>query len=289
MDEIKIGVIGGTCLGKIEGLRNIKSVKVATPFGSPSDEYTIGELAGKKIAFLSRHGKGHQIPPAEINFRANIYGFKKLGVKRLISISAVGSMKEKIKIGEVVLVDQFFDQTKQRASSFFGNGLVGHISFANPVCPVVNNVLYEAGKSVGCKVRKGGVYLCIEGPQFSTRGESNIYRQWGVDVVGMTNIPEAKLAREAEICYATLALVTDYDCWHKAEKAVTVELVMQRLKNLEKKANLIIKKGIPLIPEKRECECSRALENAIITAPEFISPRKRKDLEIIIGKYLKTR
>lgn len=286
MDKPKIGIIGGSGLEKIDGLQKLHLARIRTPFGPPADKYIIGNLAGKTIAFLPRHGKGHWLAPAGINFRANIWGFKKLGVERLIAVSAVGSMKPRIAPGDIVLIDQFFNHTKKRINSFFDNGLVGHISFANPVCKVLSDILYKTGRNIGCRVHKGGTYLCIEGPQFSTKAESNIYRKWGIDVIGMTNIPEASLAREAEICYATIALVTDYDCWKETESNVTVEIVVKRLKELVEKAKTIIKKAIPLIPDQRDCECSRALENTIITAPESISPQKRKDLEIIIGKYL---
>jgi len=228
--NVKVGVIGGSGLYDIEGIEGVKKAVVTTPFGKPSDHFVIGKLNGVEVAFLPRHGRGHTILPSELNFRANIYGFKKLGVEFIISVSAVGSMKEEIVPGHLVIVDQFFDRTKGRASTFFGQGIVAHLSFADPVCNILSNVLYQAAWSCGATVHKGGTYLCMEGPQFSTRAESAVYRQWGVDVIGMTNLQEAKLAREAEICYATLALATDYDCWHESETGdVTVNMVVEQI------------------------------------------------------------
>jgi 5'-methylthioadenosine phosphorylase len=225
MSEIKIGVIGGSGLYQMNELMNVEEVSMTTPFGDPSDAFVTGTLDGVPIAFLSRHGRGHRILPSEINYRANIYGFKKLGVEWLISVSAVGSMKEHIAPLDIVIPDQMFDQTKRRISTFFGSGVVGHIGFAHPLCPNLAGLLESSCKQADVKTHRGGTYICIEGPQFSTKAESRIYRQWGVDVIGMTNLPEAKLAREAEICYATMALVTDYDCWHETEEIVTIESV----------------------------------------------------------------
>jgi len=231
MADKVIGVIGGSGLYKMDALEDLKSVGVKTPFGEPSDEYITGSLGGVKMVFLPRHGKEHRLLPSEINYRANIYGMKKLGVTAIISVSAVGSMKEDIHPGDMVIVDQFFDRTKARESTFLGSGVAGHVEFAKPVCGDLSRVLYEAAKEAGATVHMGGTYVCIEGPQFSTRAESLIYRSWGVDVIGMTNIPEAKLAREAGICYATIALSTDYDCWHEEEESVTVEMILETIKN----------------------------------------------------------
>ena len=285
MEKVRIGVIGGSGLYQIEGLKNIRYVFVDTPFGEPSDEYIIGELEGEKIAFLPRHGRNHSILPYEINYRANIYGFKKLGVEFLISISAVGSMKEDIHPLDLVLVDQFFDFTKRRISTFFGDGIAAHISFANPVCPVLLDLVYKVALELKINVKKGGTYLCIEGPQFSTKAESKVFRSWGVDVIGMTNLPEAKLAREAEICYVSLAFVTDYDVWKDSD--VNIEEVIVNLKKNVENAKNIIKKVIPQIPYERNCICSKALEMAILTSEEDIPEYRKKELLPIIGKYLK--
>src|SRR3989304_83461 len=265
MSEIIVGVIGGSGLYEMEGLKGVKEVKIKTPFGNPSDAYITGRLGGVKMVFLPRHGRGHRILPSELNFRANIYGMKKLGAEWIISVSAVGSMREEIKPGHIVVVDQFFDRTRGRVSTFFGNGIVGHVEFADPACPHLSSILYEAGQSVGASIHKGGTYICIEGPQFSTRAESRIYRKWGVDVIGMTNIPEAKLAREAEICYATLALSTDYDCWHETAGDVSIGDVLRILAESTKIAKSAIRLAVKQIPEKRECLCSNALKYAVIT------------------------
>ncbi|MBI5047755.1 MAG: S-methyl-5'-thioadenosine phosphorylase [Deltaproteobacteria bacterium] len=285
MSEIIIGVIGGSGLYEMEGLRAVKEVKVKTPFGNPSDAYMVGKLGDAKMVFLPRHGRGHRLLPSELNYRANIYGMKKLGVEWIISVSAVGSMREDIKPGHIVVVDQFFDRTKARVSSFFGNGIVGHVEFADPVCPNLSRVLYEAGQDVGATIHKGGIYICIEGPQFSTRAESKIYRKWGVDVIGMTNIPEAKLAREAEICYATLALSTDYDCWHETEESVTVEMILDTLKKNVATAKAIIKEAVLKISDHRTCKCTTAMKYAVITDKKKIPAKIKKDLKIILGKY----
>ncbi len=286
MAEVKIGVIGGSGLYEMEGLTDIESVEINTPFGNPSDEYVLGTLDGIRIAFLPRHGRGHRILPSELNFRANIYGFKKLGVEWLLSASAVGSMREDIKPLDIVIPDQFFDRTKSRISTFFGEGFVAHIAFADPVCPVLSKILYEAGVEAGATVHQGGTYLCIEGPQFSTRAESRIYRQWGVDVIGMTNIPEAKLAREAEICYATMALVTDYDCWHEAEEDVTAEAIIANLLKNVGTAKKIIRGAIAKIPKERTCPCATALKDALITSPKLAPSQTLMNLELLIGKYI---
>lgn len=281
-----VGVIGGSGLYEMEGLEDVKSVKVRTPFGEPSDEYITGTLGDTKLIFLPRHGRGHRILPSEVNYRANIYGMKKLGAEWIISVSAVGSMSEKIRPGHIVIVDQFFDRTKGRESTFFGNGIVGHVEFADPVCPDLNKVLHKAAVKAGATVHMGGTYICIEGPQFSTRAESRIYRKWGVDVIGMTNIPEAKLAREAEICYSTVALSTDYDCWHETEEPVTVEAILETLKANVAMAKEIIRNAAPSIPEKRGCKCARALKYAVITDRKKIPAKTKKDLSLILGKNL---
>ncbi len=281
-----VGVIGGSGLYEIEGLANIEEVAVDTPFGDPSDKYITGELEGVKMVFLPRHGRGHRLLPSELNFRANIYGMKKLGVEQIISVSAVGSMKEKIEPGHIVIPDQFIDHTKGRASTFFGNGVVGHIGFADPLCSNLSNVVHDAAISVGANTHFGGTYICIEGPQFSTRAESKLYRSWGVDVIGMTNIPESKLAREAEICYATIALSTDYDCWHEEEEDVTVEAVLAIIKQNVSTAKAIIKAAVQKIKDERSCRCATALQGAIMTDRSVIPEKTKKDLDIIIGKYL---
>ncbi len=286
MSEIEIGVIGGSGLYKIEGLGGVEEIKIDTPFGVPSDNFIVGDLMGKRVAFLPRHGRGHVRQPTDLNFRANIYGMKKLGVKRIISVSAVGSMKDDIHPEDIVIPDQFYDNTKRRISTFFGDGIVAHVSLADPVCPPLSETLYKAAVVLGAKVHRGGLYLCIEGPQFSTRGESLIYKKWGVDIIGMTNVTEAKLAREAEICYATIALVTDYDCWHQEEAAVTADAIIEILNRNVETSKRIIKEAIWNISGKRDCLCSTAMENAIITARDSITPEARERLKLIIGKYI---
>lgn len=288
MSEIEIGVIGGSGLYKMEGLDHVEEIAVDTPFGTPSDNYIVGDLMGKRVAFLPRHGRGHKIQPTDLNFRANIYGMKKLGVKRIISVSAVGSMKEDLHPKDIVIPDQFYDNTKQRISTFFGEGIVAHVSLADPVCPDLAAILYKSAAGVGAKVHKGGVYLCIEGPQFSTRGESLIYRKWGVDIIGMTNVTEAKLAREAEICYSTIALVTDYDCWHQEEADVTTDAIIEILNQNVETSKKIIKEALRNISSDRvrTCVCSHAMNNAILTARESIAPETKERLKEIIGKYV---
>lgn len=281
-----IGVIGGSGLYDIEELKNVEEVAVDTPFGAPSDKYIVGELEGVKMVFLPRHGRGHRMLPSELNFRANIYGMKKLGVERIISVSAVGSMKEEIEPGHIVIPDQFIDRTKGRVSTFFGNGIVGHATFADPVCPDLTNVVYDAAERAGAKVHKGGTYICIEGPQFSTRAESNLYRSWGVDVIGMTNIPESKLAREAEICYATIALSTDYDCWHEEEEDVTVEAILEIIRNNVAMAKSIIVEAAKSLGGKADCKCGSAMQGAILTDRAKIPAKAKDDLDLIMGKYL---
>ena len=281
-----IGVIGGSGLYDMEGLKAVASVSVDTPFGSPSDALITGTLEGVPMVFLPRHGRGHRIAPSHLNARANIFAMKKLGVSRIVSVSAVGSMREEIRPGDIVVVDQFFDRTKGRPGSFFGDGIVAHVLFADPVCPVLSECLVEAGVAVGATIHRGGTYLVIDGPQFSTRAESRVYRQWGVDVIGMTNLPEARLAREAEICYATLALATDYDCWHETEEDVSVDAVLAVLRDNVAKAQEILHAAVKRVPRNRDCHCARALENAIITDTDRIPTSVKKDLELLIGKYV---
>jgi 5'-methylthioadenosine phosphorylase len=285
--KVTIGVIGGSGLYEMEGLSEIRTVKVATPFGKPSDDYIIGTLHGKRVAFLPRHGRGHRIMPTDINYLANIYGMKKLGVERIISVSAVGSMKEEIKPGDIVIPDQFYDHTRHRRSTFFGKGVVAHVGMADPVCGDLCKVLIDAGVQVGATVHRGGTYLCMEGPQFSTRAESMTYREWSVDVIGMTNATEAKLAREAEICYSTIALATDYDCWHHSEEAVTVEAVLAVMKHNVETSKSMIRMAVQLLPAGRTCGCGESLRNTIMTPDKLIPAKTKKDLAPIIGKYLK--
>jgi 5'-methylthioadenosine phosphorylase len=289
MRNIEIGIIGGSGLYEMEGLTEKKEVRLSTPFGSPSDAYVTGRLEGRRVAFLTRHGRGHRILPSEINFRANIWGMKRLGVQRIISVSAVGSMKEAIAPGQIVVPDQFFDHTKRRLGTFFGGGAVAHVTFADPVCAELRSILCRSGRGRGAVMHDGGTYFCIEGPQFSARGESLIFRKWGVDVIGMTNVTEAKLAREAEICYATLALVTDYDCWHESMESVTVEAVIETLKKNVVLSQRIIRAAIPDIPTLRRCPCASALKNAVMTPPSLIPKKTRENLKLFLADYLKPR
>jgi len=285
-----IGVIGGSGLYEIEGLTDIKEVTLETPFGAPSDHYVTGVLGDVKMVFLPRHGRGHRILPSEVNYRANIYGMKLLGVQQIISVSAVGSMKEEIVPGHIVIPDQFFDRTQgKRASTFFGKGIVGHVQFADPVCSALSERLAAAADKVGAVVHSGGTYICIEGPNFSTRAESNIYRSWGVDIIGMTNIPEARLAREAEICYGTVALATDYDCWHEGHEDVSVEAVIAIIQQNVNTALEIIKEAVQEIAASwnaSDCHCDESLKYAIMTSRELIPDQTRKDLDLLLGKYL---
>ncbi len=285
--DIRIGIFGGSGLYEMEALTDMTPVSLDTPFGAPSGSYRVGMLEGIRVAFLPRHGHGHQISPSELNFRANIYGFKKLGVAQLISVTAVGSLKAHIRPVDIVVPDQFYDGTKQRVSTFFGNGLVAHIAFADPVCPVLSGLVYQSALEAGAAVHKGATLLCIEGPAFSTRAESNVYRQWGMDIVGMTSLQEAKLAREAEICYTALALVTDFDSWHAEESAVTVETVVQNLGKNISTAKKIIQTVVPKISTQRTCICATALQNAIMTDPVAIPPETRTKLALLVDKYLK--
>ena len=287
MVEAKIGVIGGSGLYQIEGLSNIEEVALNTPFGEPSDIITIGTLQSTRVAFLPRHGRGHHISPAELPARANIYALKYLGVEHIISISAVGSLKEDIHPLDLVVPDQLIDRTGSRPNTFFGQGLVAHIGFADPFCPTLSRILYETARKTRANVHQGGTCVVIEGPSFSTRAESFLYRSWGASVVGMTALPEAKLAREAEICYATLAFVTDYDCWHQSQESVTVEMVIANLQRSVEITKNTVKTAVSQIPKRRECQCATALKDAIITSPEHIPACLKKDLALLIGKYVK--
>lgn len=281
-----IGVIGGSGLYEIEGLQNVKTEAVSTPFGDPSDKLMIGSLGDTELVFLPRHGRGHRILPSQLPFRANIWAMKKLGVERIISVSAVGSLKEKIEPGHAVIVNQFIDRTRgDRESTFFGDGIVGHVTFADPTCHYLGEALSAAVDETGWTSHKGGVYICMEGPQFSTRAESHLYRSWGADVIGMTNLQEAKLAREAEMCYATLALATDYDCWY--DEDVTVEQVLKTMASNIEKSKAAIKAVVPKIKKERDCPCKDALQFGIITNPDVIPAEIKKNLEPIIGKYIK--
>lgn len=281
-----IAIIGGSGLYEIEGLERVREVRVRTPFGAPSDALVIGHLEGVRVVFLSRHGRGHRISPSEINYRANIFALKSLGVTRVLSVSAVGSMKEAIAPGHVVLPDQFIDLTRQRASTFFDRGIVAHVSMAEPVCGQLASVLAAAAEKQRATVHTGGTYVCIEGPQFSSKGESFLYRQRGVEVIGMTNMPEAKLAREAELCYATMALPTDYDCWHESEEAVSVQAVLETLRKNMDLAKRILKAALPAANAARDCRCGTALQYAILTAPPAIPAAARRRLGLLVGRYL---
>ena len=286
MAHVEIGVIGGSGLYSLPGLQDAEDVNLDTPWGEPSDNYVVGTLEGRRVAFLARHGRGHRILPSELNFRANIFGFKLLGVERILSFSAVGSLREELPPLMFVLPDQFFDRTRGRVSTFFGNGVVAHIAFADPVCPALLEVLESACQSAKVAVKRGGTYLCMEGPAFSTKAESHAYRSWGMDVIGMTNLQEAKLAREAEICYATVAMVTDYDCWHPDHDAVTVQQVVSQLLRNSENANQVLLRALDRIPAERTCRCGSALADAILTERDKIPLETRKKLDVLIGKYL---
>jgi 5'-methylthioadenosine phosphorylase len=282
----EIGIIGGSGLYDMAGLTDREEVTLQTPFGDPSGPFVLATLRGRRVAFLARHGVGHRISPTELNFRANIFGMKLLGVTAILSASAVGSLKEELKPLDIVVPDQFIDRTRGRISTFFGRGLVAHIAFAHPICGEVAKVVATAGENVGATVHRGGTYVCMEGPQFSTLAESRLYRSWGADIIGMTNLQEAKLAREAEICYSTIALVTDYDCWHPDHDAVTVDMVVATLLQNAKTAQHLIAEAVEKLPAERACSCGRALQSAIITRPEAIPAAVKNELAPIIGKYL---
>jgi 5'-methylthioadenosine phosphorylase len=291
MEEFKmarIGIIGGSGIYNIDGIEDKQWKEVKTPFGNPSDRYLVGKLCGEEVAFLPRHGAGHKIMPSELNYRANIFGMKKLGVEWLISASAVGSFKKEIKPTDIVIPDQFVDRTNQaRKMTFFGEGIVVHIAFAEPVCPVLSKLLSDTAKKLGATVHEKGTYLNMEGPAFSTKAESLLYKSWGMDIIGMTNMAEARLAREAEICFATIALVTDYDAWHEEETPVTIDMIIQNLNKNSQMAKDLIKNVVSLIPQKRECLCATALKDTLITRADVIPKEKKKELELIVGKYIK--
>jgi 5'-methylthioadenosine phosphorylase len=282
----QIGVIGGSGLYAMSGLTNTREIRVKTPFGDPSDAIVVGTLEGKRVAFLTRHGQGHRLLPSEINFRANIYAMKLLGVERVISVSAVGSLQENLRPGEFLVPDQFFDSTKRRISTFFGNGLVAHVTFDMPTCAQLSTVLADACVSSGVAVHRKGTYICMEGPQFSTLAEANFHRAMEFDVIGMTNVTEAKLAREAELCYATIAMITDYDCWHPKHDSVTVAQIIATLNQNATNAQNVLKEAIKTLPANRTCKCGSALAHAIITDPKVVPAKTKKDLAAIIGKYI---
>lgn len=286
MQQAEIGIIGGSGLYAMPGLTKLHEIEVQTPFGAPSDAFVLGELEGRKVAFLARHGRGHRLMPSELNFRANLYAMKKLGVERVLSASAVGSLKQEHKPGEFLIPDQFIDRTYLRSSTFFGDGLVAHVAFGDPICETVAQAALAGARSAGVKAKPGGVYVCMEGPQFSTRAESNLYRSWGADVIGMTNLQEAKLAREAEICYATLAMVTDYDCWHEEHDSVTVDEVVAVLKQNAVNAAETIRAAVGAMPRERNCACATALQFAILTDRALIPQETRNKLALLVGKYL---
>jgi len=284
--EADIGIIGGSGLYNMPGLTDTHELKQQTPWGEPSDAYVVGMLEGRKVAFLARHGRGHRLLPTELNFRANIWGFKKLGVNRIISLSAVGSLKEEHKPLDFVVPEQFFDRTTKRVSTFFGEGVVAHVAFADPICPEMARMVEGACRRAAVNVKHGGTYLCMEGPQFSTKAESNLYRSWGMDVIGMTNLQEAKLAREAEICYVTVAMVTDYDCWHPTHESVTVDQVVAVLLKNAENACAVVRHAVAAMPNVRGCKCGSALANAIITDRDKIPAATRQKLGLILNKYL---
>jgi len=285
--SVQIGIIGGSGLYDMEELTDRTEVRLSTPFGDPSGPYVTATLRGRRVAFLARHGAGHRILPSELNFRANLYGFKLLGVERIFSASAVGSLKEEYPPLDVVVPDQFFDRTRGRISTFFGSGIAGHVSFAHPVCPDLSRIAFESAQAAGAHAHRGGTYVCIEGPQFSTLTESQLYRSWGMDVIGMTNLQEAKLAREAEMCYTTIALVTDYDCWHPEHDHVTVDMIVANLLRNAEMAQKLIAEAVGRVPEERGCPCASALAAAIITSPDAIPADTKRDLAPIIGKYVR--
>jgi len=284
--EMTVGVIGGSGLYQIEGLTDVEELTLSTPFGAPSDAFVLGRLGDVRMVFLPRHGRGHVLPPSRINFRANIWGMKRLGVERILSLSAVGSMREDVAPGDFVVVDQFIDRTRHRADTFFDQDVVAHVMFADPVCEPLRRVLVQASGIVGVRVHDGGTYLCMEGPQFSTRAESRLYRSWGVDVIGMTNLQEAKLAREAELHYATVAMATDYDCWHETHDDVTVEAILATMSHNVDNGRALIRAAVPLLGPTSGCGCGQALRDAIITDRARITPQARARLELLIGKYL---
>ncbi len=283
-DSARVGVIGGS--GFYELLENAREVRIETPFGDPSDVYSLGEIGGVPVAFLPRHARGHRILPSEVNYRANIWGMKALGVHYVLSASAVGSLREELKPLDIVVPDQLYDRTKARPSTFFGDGVVVHMSFADPFCPYVSQQIVAAGRATGATVHEGGTYVCIEGPQFSTRAESNVYRRQGFDIIGMTNLQEAKLAREAELCYATMALVTDYDVWYEGEEDVTLEQVLENVRRNVETAQAIVRRVVPALDLERDCGCRHAVEHAINTPVELIPEETKERLDLLIGRYI---
>jgi 5'-methylthioadenosine phosphorylase len=289
LPQAEIGIIGGSGLYSMPGLTKVRELRISTPFGKPSDAYVCGVLGGRKIAFLARHGRGHRILPSELNFRANIHGFKQLGVARIVSISAVGSLKEEHKPLDFVIPDQFFDRTRHRIDTFFGGGVVAHIAFADPVCGELAGIVQAACKKAGVNAKRGGTYLCMEGPQFSTKAESNVYRSLGMDVIGMTNLQEAKLAREAEICYVTVAMVTDYDCWHPHHDSVTVDQIIAVLNKNAENACKVVQQTVAAMPHTPSCKCGSALAHAILTDRKTIPAATKKKLKLILGKYLQAK
>ena len=284
--RMTVGVIGGSGLYQMEGLSAVEELALSTPFGEPSDAFLVGQLGDVRLVFLPRHGRGHRIPPSAINFRANIWGLKKLGVDRILSLSAVGSMREDVVPGDFVVIDQFIDRTRHRADTFFDRDVVAHVMFADPVCGALRRVLVEAARQVGVRVHDGGTYVCMEGPQFSTRAESRLYRSWGVDVIGMTNLQEAKLAREAEISYATVAMATDYDCWHESHDDVSIDAILAVMNQNVQRARDLIRAALPLLPADLGCGCGQALQHAIITDRSRIPAQARERLGLLIDKYL---
>jgi len=286
-ERAEIGIIGGTGLYRMDGFTDVLEATVSTPFGTPSDSLMVGSLEGRRVAFLPRHGRGHRILPHELNFRANVFAMKALGVEWILSVSAVGSLKERYEPLHVVVPDQFIDRTLQRQSTFFGGGLVAHVAFAHPFCRNLSKVMAEACQDAGATHHVGGTYVCMEGPQFSTLAESELYRSWGADLIGMTNLQEAKLAREAEICYSTLALVTDYDCWHPDHDAVTAEQIMGVLGRNAETARKVLRSAVRRLPIPRGCECATALKYALITPPELVPEAVKRDLEPIVGRYMR--
>jgi len=285
LSQADIGIIGGSGLYQMKGLTDIREVTLETPFGKPSDAYVLGTLAGRKVAFLARHARGHKLLPTELNYRANIHGFKQLGVERIISVSAVGSLKQEHKPTDFVIPDQFYDRTKQRISTFFGDGIVAHVGFGDPVCGEMTKVLEGACKNANVVGKRGGTYVCMEGPQFSTKAESNAYRTFGFDVIGMTNLQEAKLAREAELCYVTVAMVTDYDCWHESHDHVTVDQIIAVLNQNAENACNVVREAVAALPKDRGCGCGSALAAAIITSRDAVPAATKEKLKLIIGKY----
>jgi len=286
MPQAKIGVIGGSALYSIEGLTDIEKVEIDTPFGSPSDYITVGKLGGVGVAFVPRHGRGHRLSPTEVPYQANIYALKSLGVEHIISVTAVGSLKEEMKPGDLVIPDQLIDRTRNRPGSFFDGGIVAHIIFAEPFCPVLSQILFKTAKEIDSAVYQGGTYVVMEGPAFSTRAESHLYRSWRASLIGMTALPEAKLAREAEICYATIAGVTDYDCWQENCAPIPIDVILETQRGQTRKIREIIGLAVSRIPDQRQCECATALKTAIVTDPKLIPAAQKKKLKLIIGKYI---